>query len=127
MSLHFDPEAGAVIVPARLLGPDAEVVARLALDTGATLSVLNWELVVFLGYDPGILPARIQIVTASSVEFVPQIAIEQIETLGKERRNFPVLCHSLPPSATVDGLLGLDFFRGERLVLDFRAGTVTVD
>ncbi len=33
-----------------------------------------------------------------------------------------VSCHTLPPSAGVDGLLGLDFFRGERLTVDFRTG-----
>ena len=32
--------------------------------------------------------------------------------------------HTLPPSASVDGLLGLDFFRGQILNLDFRTGVV---
>ena len=41
--------------------------------------------------------------------------------------DFPIVCHTLPPSAAVDGVLGLDFFRGTRLVLDFRKGLVTVD
>jgi hypothetical protein len=27
----------------------------------------------------------------------------------------------------VDGLLGLDFLRGQRVILDFRTGTITVD
>jgi hypothetical protein len=36
--------------------------------------------------------------------------------------NFPVLGHTLPPSAGVDGLLGLDFLRGQSLTLDFRSG-----
>lgn len=38
--------------------------------------------------------------------------------------NFPMLCHTLPPSATVDGLLGLDFFRGERFILDLHKGII---
>lgn len=53
--------------------------------------------------------------------------VEKIEALEQERRNFPILCHTLPPSATVDGVLGLDFFRGQRLVVDFRTGLVTVE
>lgn len=100
---------------------------RLALDSGATVSVVNSDLLMLLGYDPAIVPARVQITTASGVEFVPQIVVDKIEALGKERRHFRVLCHTLPPSANVDGLLGLDFFRGQRLVLDFRTGMVTVD
>ena len=100
---------------------------RLALDTGASTSLLNWGIVLLLGYDPAAVPTRVQITTWCGVEFVPQIVIEKIQALGKERWHFPMLCHSLPPSATVDGLLGLDFFRAQRLVLDFRTGMVTVD
>ncbi len=37
-----------------------------------------------------------------------------------------VLCHTLPPSATVDGLLGLDFFRGHQLTVDFQTGQITL-
>lgn len=65
--------------------------------------------------------------TGSGVEFVPEIMLTQIEALGHEHTNFPILCHTFPPSATVDGVLGLDFLRGKRLVLDFRAGLITLD
>jgi hypothetical protein len=67
---------------------------------------------------------RIQITTGSGVEFAPCIVIKQIEVMGRSIENFSMLCHTLPPSATVDGLLGLDFFRGKRLVLDFHMGFV---
>jgi hypothetical protein len=40
--------------------------------------------------------------------------------------NFPVLCHTLPPSATVGGLLGLDFFRGVRFVMDLQTGIISL-
>jgi len=80
-----------------------------------------------LGYDPAIVPERVQMTTGSGVEFVPRIALQKIEALGQERQDFPMLCHTLPPSATVDGVLGLDFFRGWRLVLDFRTGQVTIE
>jgi hypothetical protein len=38
-----------------------------------------------------------------------------------------VLCHTLPPSATVDGVLGLDFFRGYKLAIDFNKGIIDID
>ncbi len=63
--------------------------------------------------------------TGSGVEFVPRITLSQIVALGRERANFPVLCHTLPPSTGVDGLLGLDFLRGQTLTLDFRNGRIT--
>lgn len=89
--------------------------------------MVNWDLLVLLGYDPAVTPERVQMTTGSGVEFVPRIGVEKVEALGQERRNFPVLCHTLPPSATVDGVLGLDFFRRQRLVMDFRTGVVTVE
>ena len=65
--------------------------------------------------------------TGSGVEFAPRIVVKKIELLGKVIENFPILCHTFPPTATVDGLLGLDFFRGVRLVVDLQAGIVTFD
>ena len=127
MSFPFDSNEGLLIVPAKLWGPNGDTVLRLALDTGATYSLVSYDILMLLGYDPSSIGTRIRITTASGVEYAPQIVIEKIEVLGQERPQFPVLCHTLPATANLDGLLGLDFFRGQRLVLDFGAGTVTVD
>jgi hypothetical protein len=76
---------------------------------------------------PAISRDRVQVTTASGVEYAPRIRIESLEAIGEVRRDFPLLCHTLPPSAKVDGLLGLDFLRGKRLVIDFRTGTIELD
>ena len=91
-----------------------------------TGTVINVGMLVALGYDPALAPARIQVTTGSGVEFVPRIPLDKIVTLGQERTDFPVLGHTLPPSAGIDGLLGLDFFRGQNLTVDFRTGQVTL-
>jgi len=127
MSLPFDPQAGLIVVSVRLWGPDGDTIAHLALDTGATGSLLNWDIAVLLGYDPATTRERIRVTTVSGVEFAPQIVVRKVEALGRERTDFPIVCHTLPPSAGVDGVLGLDFFRGARLILDFRQGLVTVE
>jgi hypothetical protein len=89
--------------------------------------MVNWEVTLPLGYDPAKSPDRIQITTASGVESAPRIRVESIDALGKLHRDFPLVCHTLPPSTKVDGLLGLDFLRGSRLVIDFRTGTIDLD
>ena len=127
MSIRFDSTEGLIIIPTKMCGPAGDTVVRMALDTGATGSLVNWDVAVFLGYDPAVVTERIQMTTGSGVEFVPQIIVEKIKAFGLVRQNFPVLCHTLPPSATVDGLIGLDFFRGQRLIVDFREGLVTVE
>ncbi len=88
--------------------------------------MINAAPLVSVGYDPAQTPTRIHVITASGIAFVPQFNVLKIEALGQDRINFPVLCHTLPPSATIDGLLGLDFLRGLSLTLDFRAGQVTL-
>jgi hypothetical protein len=52
VSLPFDPEQGLVIVRAELWGPTARAVLRLALDTGATATLVNIAMLVAVGYDP---------------------------------------------------------------------------
>lgn len=126
MSLPFNPGEGLIVVPTRLYGPAGDAIVRLALDTGATGTVVNWDLLVLIGYDPAAVPERVQMTTGSGVEFAPRLMMDKIEALGKQRARFPVLCHTLPPSSTVDGVLGLDFCRGCKLAVDFRAGLVTL-
>ena len=126
MSLPFDPQHGVVIVRAAVDGPSGSAVLRLALDTGATGTVINVGMLVALGYDPALVPERIQVTTGSGVEFVPRITLHKITALGQEHTSFPVLGHTLPPSAGIDGLLGLDFVRGQTLTVDFRTGTLTL-
>ena len=47
-------------------------------------------------------------------------------TLGQNRTGFPVIAHTLPDTTMVDGLLGLDFFQGHILTLDFQVGSITL-
>lgn len=126
MSIPFDPQQGLIIVRAELWGPTGSAVLRLALDTGATWTIVNVGMLVAIGCDPALVPDRIQVTTASGVEFVPRVTLERIVALGKQQTGFPVLAHTLPPSAGVDGLLGLDFLRGQSVTIDLRNGRVTL-
>ena len=126
MSVPFDPQQRLIIVGAELSGPSGSAVLRLALDTGATRTVVNVAMLVAVGYDPALVPDRVQVTTGSGVEFVPRLPLDRLVALEQERIEFPVLCHTLPPSAGVDGLLGLDFLRGQSLTIDFRNGRMTL-
>ena len=126
MNCPFDPQQGLIIVGAELWGPTGSAVLRLALDTGATSTVISVALLVAVGYDPALVSERVQITTGSGVEFAARVTLDKIVTLGQERMDFPVLGHTLPPSTGVDGLLGLDFLRGQQLTVNFRNGQVTL-
>jgi predicted aspartyl protease len=119
VSFPFDPRQGLVIVWAELFGPSGRVPLRLALDTGATSTLLNTIHLVAVGCDPSPVSDRVQVTTGSGMEYVPRIQVSRFKVLGQERAHFPVLSHTLPPSSGIDGLLGLDFLRGQRLEIDF--------
>lgn len=126
MSFPFDPARGLVIIWAELFGPAGRVRLRLALDTGATGTLINVGHLVAIGYDPSLSPDRTQVTTGSEVEYVPRITTSRFRALGQERTSFPVLSHTLPPGAGVDGLLGVDFLRGQRLEIDFARGLISL-
>lgn len=125
MSFPFD--ARLVIASAELFGSSGSIILRLALDTGATGTMANIAPLAAVGYDPSLEPDRVQVTTGSNVEFVAHIIVGKIKALGHERSDFPILGHTLPPSAGVDGLLGLDFFRNRKLKIDFRMGRITLN
>ena len=126
MCYRFDAEEGLVIVRAELTGPTGKAILRLALDTGATTTLVNVGMLVAIGYDPGVAPERVEVTTGSGVEYVPRVIVDKMVTMGKQRNAFSVLAHTLPPSAGVDGLLGVDFFRGHTLTIDFLKGEITI-
>lgn len=103
MSYPFDDRLGLVVVPGELSGPSGNVVIRLAVDTGATQTMINIGPLALMGYDPSLIPDRVQVTTGSGVEYAPQVSVTSMTALGQEREDFPVLAHTLPASARIDG------------------------
>lgn len=127
MMLPFEPRAGLVVVPLKLFGPDTEMITRFVVDTGATRSIVNRPIATSLGYSSTGTSADVQLTTASGMSAVAEIIVQRIEVLGQVRDNFPMLCSAFPHHLVVDGMLGLDFLRGQRLTLDFKTGLHTLD
>lgn len=58
MSYSFNPERGLVVVHAEVFGPSGSIVLRLALDTGATGTMINVAPLTAIGYDPPVFGSR---------------------------------------------------------------------
>ena len=125
MSYRFDPKASLILVKSKLCGPGGDTVVNLALDTGATWTLVSWETAVLVGYDPASIRQRTPITTGSGVEYCPKLVIRGVEALGKTVKDLEVLCHTLPPTSRVDGLLGLNFLRRFNVGLNFKKGYIT--
>lgn len=127
MSFPFDLRRNLILVTARIHNHSDSETLDLALDTGATRTVISQEVLLSLGYEPSPLAQRARILTGSGAMSAPLIRVAKIEALGQTMANMPVICHTLPSRAAIDGVLGLDFLRGGRLTIDFRAGMLSLE
>ena len=86
--------------------------------------MVSEQLLRIAGYDPDDAIGQARMTTASGIRSVPVVVVEKLAALGHERVDLPVICHTLPSSTAYDGLLGLDFFRGREIRIDFRSGQI---
>ena len=127
MNHAFDSAQGLIVVGAELRGPSADVGLKLALDTGASQTTINMLPLTVAGYLLDAATEHVEITTGSGVIYAPRIRVLRLSALGLEQTELPVLAHTLPPSAGIDGLLGLDFMQGKVLRVDFQRSVVSLD
>ena len=118
MTLVFDPKRGLIVVPVELWGPSGSGVLQLALDTGATSTLVNVGMLVAIGYDPALTAERVQVTTGSGVEFAPRVVLQRVKALRQEHLGFLTHCHRV---RALMASLGWTFC-GLTLTIDFRAG-----
>ena len=98
----------------------------MALDTGATYTMIPWKTAEILGLEPELCKERIEIITASGVEKAPLVILKSMVVLGKKIEEVEVVVHDLPPKSYVDGLLGLKSLVELKLKIDFSNGVLEV-
>jgi Aspartyl protease len=126
VSTLFDPSAPAIIVPALVVGPLRIIRVELALDTGAGHTTIRPRFLVSAGYNPADSTRRKHFRSVTGSATAPVIDVQGISCLARVRTNMPVIAHEPPAAIIYDGLLGLDFFRGFVLTLDFLRGRITL-
>ena len=125
---RFNVKKQVIVVRVRLSGLDGlERWARMALDTGASITSIRTDFLTALGYDLSMVLSRTRIITGTQAETVPILSVAKVTALKQERDNMVVVAHTLPPNLGIDGLLGLDFFASQTLTIDFAGGTITLE
>jgi Aspartyl protease len=93
----------------------------LALDTGASHTVIDLSILLLSGSDLGNSIGSEEHETANGVVTAFSFKIAEFEVLGESRRNFVVGAYDYFQSGIVtdiDGVLGLDFFQNRTFCID---------
>lgn len=123
---RLDTEETIIVLDADVEGYEA----RLALDTAASQTVLDWNVLLMLGYGPDDLPEPVEVETANGIMEAWPIKIREIKALGFSRIDFEVLTYDFFQKGLLspqDGVLGLDFFKNTVLTIDFKKQEIWVD
>ena len=128
MKLNFDPESPVIVITSTLTGINGKKKKiDMALDTGATYTMIPWDIAEVLGYKPGLSKKRVELITASGVERSPLITLNSISILKKKAKGVKTIVHDLPQKSYVDGLLGLSYLRNFEVKLNFKNGILEID
>ena len=122
----FDPLSNVITVDAEVMNRDRMDFEslRMVLDTGATYTIIPWDVAFSLGYDPTISKRRVKLIMGGSVEYAPIITVTNFTALGEGIEHLDVICHDLPEDAKVDGLVGMNFLRNFDLSVRFSEGII---
>ncbi len=124
---RFNTKAPVIMLTILLEGKgNSKQKIRMALDTGATYTMIPWKTAEILGLEPELSKERIEIITASGVQKAPLVTLKSIVVLGKRIGEVEAVVHDLPPKSYVDGLLGVKSLVELKLKIDFSEGILEV-
>jgi len=124
--IPFNPSLNLILVEAGILANDRdeEILIQLAFDTGASVTVVAYDIMEYLGYKPEKSERRGRIVTGSGVEYAPIVKTKRLSIGGEFIKNLDIYCHNFPAESYVDGVLGLSFLRNFNYTVSHNSGII---
>jgi predicted aspartyl protease len=107
----FDPSLNLIIVAGEVSGPLGRTALRLALDTGASETLLVPEVVDELGYSPRDAETMTGVYSAIGKEQGYILRVAEFSALGFAVPDFRIHVFDLADRYAIDGLIGLSFLR----------------
>ncbi|MDJ0728967.1 MAG: retropepsin-like aspartic protease [Crocosphaera sp.] len=108
------------------LARENHIVLRLLVDTGSSYTVLPRLILERLGCNLQQPRQTTTIVTASAIVKMPIVAVPWFNCLGVRKENFSVVAMDLPMGSFTNGLLGIDFLREEKAIIDIFKGEISL-
>ena len=124
--ISFNPTAKSIFLRLKVGNINADIIRDIlvALDTGASTTMIPPEVATDLGYDPSNPNERM--ITASGIVSAKRITVRQLTAIGETVENIDVVCRDLPEGSIIEGLLGLDFLRHFDVNISFSTGTIEI-
>ncbi len=124
--ISFNSSRRLIILPLKVAGINRNDFRDLlvALDTGASDTLIPTKVVLDLGYDLSSPKHRVRLTTGSGTVPAKIITVRKLTAIGETVENIDVLCHDLPVESTVDGVLGLNFLRHFDVNISFSTGII---
>jgi predicted aspartyl protease len=99
---------------------------KLLVDTGSTYSILPAESLKILDYDISSSKEHVRLITDSGFILAPKIEVKWIQSLGCKFDSFPVVAYTLPPEMYFKGILGMDFLKKAKTIINTFQGEIEI-
>lgn len=102
---------------------------RLALDTGASDTVIDLTALLIAGYQKTDAQRLVDIETGKGIIQAKVYEVVDFQALGVGQKSFSLCSYDFLADGIltdIDGVLGLDFFRNRKLCIDFNLSIITV-
>ena len=103
------------------------IIIRLLIDTGASYTVVPIPILKRINYDVENPIKRKKIITANGAIDVPIIIVPVFNCTGIKQTEFSVVGLNLPVNSFTDGLLGMDFLREAKAVIDIAKAEIRLN
>lgn len=124
---RFETDANLILVTGTIAGPRGEAELRLAIDTGATETIIVPRVVEDLGYSARDAEVMTHAYSALGSDDGYLLRVARFATLGFAMADFPIHVFELADHEPFDGLVGLSFLRWFNYQVRSNEGRILVD
>lgn len=102
----------------------------LVLDTGASHTVIDLNMLLIAGYDRSLrLNRNVKVQTANKIIEADKFTLDELKVMERSIKDFEITTYDFLAQDDVlsyDGVLGLDFFKNTELNIDFKKFELTI-
>ena len=122
---ELNDDVNLIIVLASVDGFDL----RLALDTGASNTIIDLTALLIAGYRKSDATDTVEIETGKGIIQADVYTVRAFQALGILKSRFAVCSYDFLANSIltdIDGVLGIDFFRGRTVCIEFTQSVITI-